>query len=160
MFFGSDNFGNLGIDSDINFEYFGSGINFENLDDDITGHEQVHDLPSDTNDSQDQTTGYSYAGLFYSAVRSRLVGANETDQRRYKAAYGQEASAPAAYYQRALSWGCNKATSAVRNVLPTPVVAVADFIMGQQADPNAQQAANIDFRDQLKQLMAHPASKK
>lgn len=107
-------------------------------------------------EQQNQRPGY--VGLFYSAIKSRVVGANETDNARYQAEYGTEA--PKAYYQRVLSWGYNKATSAVRNVLPTPVVAVADFIMGQQADPNAPQVANIDFMDQLKQLMANPASKK
>ncbi len=138
------------------------GINFDNLSyviDDITGYAAVRPQASNQNNPPATTAGYTYAGLFYSAVRSRLVGANETDHLRYQAAYGEGASAPAAYYQRAIRWGVHRAVSAATNFLPHPLGQVARLAIGDVNSAPAPQIQNNDFMDQLKQLMNSPISK-
>lgn len=136
----------------------GFGINYSALDamdisalDNITGFRAPAPV---------STPSYTYAGLFYSAVRSRLVGPNSTDQRRYQAAYGQGASAPAAYYQRVMRWGVNQAISAATNFLPQPFRQVARLAIGNANSTSAPQIQNTDFMDQLKQLMNSPISKR
>ena len=135
------------------------GINFDNLGDDITGYAAVRPQASNQNNPPATAGGYSYAGLFVSAVRSRLVGANPTDQRRYQAAYGQGASAPVAYYQRAIRWGVNRAVSAATNFLPHPLGQVARLAIDDANSAAASHIQNNDFMDQLKQLMNSPISK-
>lgn len=135
------------------------GIDFDNLSDDITGYAAVRPQTSNQNNPPATTAGYSYPGLFFSAVRSRLVGANQTDQRRYQAAYGEGASAPTAYYQRAIRWGVHRVVSAATNFLPHPLGQVARLAIGDVNSAPAPQIQNNDFMDQLKQLMNSPISK-